>query len=40
MRGVPDFGDLLQVKHSDFDDPEFHPDNPDTLSRWSDDTKS
>ena len=38
--GVTDYGDLLEVKDSDFDDPEFHPDNPDTLSRWSQDTNS
>lgn len=37
---VADNGDLLQVSDADFGDPEFRPDQSDTLSRWSDDTDS
>ncbi len=35
-----DFGNLLEVFDEDFGDPEFRPDQPDTLSRWSQDTNS
>ena len=38
--GEIDYGNYMEVRDSEFGDPEFRPDQPDILSRWSDDTDS